>query len=253
MALKAILFDVDGTLAETEMAHLDAFNRAFADWGLPWVWTRDDYAELLSVTGGRERIKYFVKSRNVETPAGFDAGELHKHKTKLYNDSFERKGVPLRKGIERLISEARDAGVKIAIATTTSRPNVDSLIASTLGRHAIDWFEAMACGEDVTHKKPSPEVFEVCLERLGVSANEAVAMEDSLNGLKSALGAGLATVITPSRFTQGEDFTGATTVVSDLGEPGAPLQWIAGERIDAPVLELDHLRQLLAAQSVPAN
>lgn len=245
MALKAILFDVDGTLAETEMAHLDAFNRAFADWGLPWKWTRDDYAELLSVTGGRERIKYFVESRGVSVPSGFDAAALHNHKTQLYNESFAQKGVPLRKGIERLIHQARDAGVKIAIATTTSRPNVDSLLASTLGQQSIAWFSTFACGEDVARKKPSPEVYQVCLERLGIQPEEAVAMEDSINGLKSAVQAGIPTIITPSSFTQGEDFSGALTVVSDLGDPGSPLAWLSGARVDGPTVDLPTIRTLV--------
>lgn len=245
MALKAILFDVDGTLAETEMAHLAAFNRAFADWGLPWAWSRDDYAELLSVTGGRERIKYFVESRGIDTPENFDAGALHKHKTKLYNESFAQKGVPLRTGIERLILEARASGVKIAIATTTSRPNVDSLIASTLGEEAIDWFSTFACGEDVARKKPSPEVYQVCLERLGIQPEEAVAMEDSINGLKSAVQAGIPTIITPSSFTQGEDFSGALTVVSDLGDPKSSLAWLSGVRVEGPTLDLPTIRTLV--------
>lgn len=251
MVLKAILFDVDGTLAETEMAHLAAFNRAFAAAGLPWEWSRKDYAELLSVTGGRERIEYFVESRGVPVPQGFDAAALHKHKTRIYNEGFGELGVPLRPGIERLINEARDAGVAIAVATTTSRPNVDSLLASTLGQDSIGWFATMACGEDVKAKKPSAEVYEVCLERLGIRPHEAIALEDSRNGLISALAAGIPTLITPSSFTQGQDFSGALSVLSNLGEPGAPFNWLAGERIDGPTLDLADLQGLANRQDLP--
>jgi HAD superfamily hydrolase (TIGR01509 family) len=217
MPVRALIFDVDGTLAETEEIHRAAFNVAFAEAGLGWVWTEDLYARLLKVTGGRERIAAYGHETG-SLPADIPA--LHRRKTDIYNEHIRSGGIALRPGVERMIRKAREHGMTLAIATTTSRPNVIGLIAATLGESALEWFASMRTGEDVSRKKPDPEVFKLVLADLGLAAADCVAFEDSANGLRAALAAGIPTIITPSIYTQAEDFSAAARVFKDLDEPG---------------------------------
>ncbi len=230
MTLKAIIFDVDGTLAETEEAHRIAFNEEFAAWDLPWEWDKVLYKELLAVTGGKERICHYIEE--YKPPKGEETlarvAEIHKAKSERYMRMIAEGAVPLRPGVARLIEEAKEAGLKVGIATTTSTPNVDVLTKATLGMPADEVFDAMACGEEVTAKKPAPDLYELALQKLGVAHNEAVAIEDSRNGLMAALRAGVPVVITPSDYTADEDFSDALSVVSHLGEPDQPYEHISG-------------------------
>ena len=217
MPVRALIFDVDGTLAETEEIHRAAFNAAFSEAGLGWVWTEDLYARLLKVTGGRERIAAYgneIGSLPDDIPA------LHRRKTAIYNERIRSGDIALRPGVERLIRKAREYGLPVAIATTTSRPNVIGLIAATLGEAAVTWFDSIRTGEDVSRKKPDPEVFDLVLADLGLAAADCVAFEDSANGLRAARAAGIPTIVTPSVYTQAEDFTAAAFVLKDLDEPG---------------------------------
>jgi HAD superfamily hydrolase (TIGR01509 family) len=226
MPVRALIFDVDGTLAETEEIHRAAFNQAFAEAGLGWVWTEELYARLLKVTGGQERIAAYVQEFGCPP---VDAPALHRRKTEIYNERIRCGNVALRPGVERLMRQARERGLALAIATTTSRPNVISLVAATLGESAVAWFASIRTGEDVARKKPAPEVFNLALADLGLAAADCVAFEDSANGLKAALAAGIPTIITPSIYTLGEDFSGAALVLRDLDEPGdawAAMHWV---------------------------
>lgn len=211
--LEALIFDVDGTLAETEELHRRAFNEAFAQAGLRWTWTRDDYRALLKTTGGKERIARFMAEIDA---IGVDIPALHKAKTTRYTDLMAAGGLPLRDGVADLIARARAAGLKLAIATTTSRPNVDALCAACFGQPSDQIFDALACGDEVSAKKPAPDVFLLALNRLGLPADACLAFEDSRNGLVSALAAGLRVIVTPSAYTEGEDFTGALRMLPDL-------------------------------------
>jgi HAD superfamily hydrolase (TIGR01509 family) len=217
MPVRALIFDVDGTLAETEEIHRAAFNAAFTETGIGWFWTVDMYARLLKVTGGRERIAAYgdeIGSLPGDIPA------LHRRKTDIYNERIRSGGIALRPGVERLIRTAREHKLTLAIATTTSRPNVISLIMATLGESAVAWFASIRTGEDVSRKKPDPEVFNLVLADLGQAAADCVAFEDSANGLKAALAAGIPTIVTPGIYTQDEDFAAAAFVLKNLDEPG---------------------------------
>lgn len=214
MQTRALIFDVDGTLAETEELHRAAFNAAFRARGLGWHWTKAEYARLLKTTGGKERIRRFIVERG-EDPACFDIAALHGEKTGLYVSMMEAGSVPLRPGIAELLQGARAAGLRLAIATTTSRPNVDALIAAALGQPADQVFEVLSCGDEVAAKKPAPDVYALALHRLGLPPSEALAIEDSRNGLLSARAAGLACIVTPSLYTMAEDFAGAHLVLPD--------------------------------------
>lgn len=211
--LRALIFDVDGTLAETEETHRLAFNRTFADAGMDWHWDRETYRRLLKVTGGKERMEHHARTEGIDIP---DCAALHKAKTAHYVRAIAQGDIALRPGVERLIREARAAGLKLAIATTTSRANVESLFEATLGREALTWFSAICCGEDVARKKPDPEVYALALSGLGELPQNCLALEDSANGLRAAMAAGIPCLITPSIYTDHDDFTGATAFVKDL-------------------------------------
>lgn len=213
MPLKALIFDVDGTLAETEELHRMAFNRAFADAGISWFWSRTVYGRLLKVTGGRERILAYAEETG--TP-GIDATALHKVKTGFYKDAMADSAIALRDGVERLIGFGLEHGLSLGIATTTSRSNVDSLFQATLGQDVLDRFHSVRTGEDVRVKKPDPEVYRLVLDDLGLNAADAIAFEDSANGLKAAKALGLRTLITPGIYTADDDFTGADCILDSL-------------------------------------
>jgi HAD superfamily hydrolase (TIGR01509 family) len=217
--LRALIFDVDGTLAETEELHRISFNAVFAEVGLDWDWDRALYRELLAVTGGKERIKYYIDEfdGSVDIPPE-GIRQIHERKTVLYTERMAEGALGPRPGILRLIHEAREAGVLCAIATTTSRPNIDALLTSAFAPDAVGWFAAIAAGDEVARKKPAPDVYALALERLGLPADACLAIEDSRNGLESARAAGLGCVITISPYTDGQDFTAALRIVDHLGD-----------------------------------
>ena len=219
MKFSALIFDVDQTLAETEELHRRVFNEAFAARGLDWPWTRDDHREPLQTTGGKERIAAFL-SRRGEDPAAHDIASLHRGKTDRYTALMSGGEIALRDGVAALISDARAATLKIAIATTTSRPNIDALIRVTLGGEASELFDAIAAEDEVAAKKPAPDFYLLALDRLGVQADRAVALEDSLNGLASARAAGIACIVSPATHTQGDAFPADTPLVGSFADLG---------------------------------
>ncbi|RLA30672.1 MAG: HAD family hydrolase [Gammaproteobacteria bacterium] len=245
MALAALIWDVDGTLVDNEELHRQAFNAAFTAAGLDWHWDQASYRELLAVTGGRERITHFVQTRDPDRAArpGFPAfvRDLHIDKTRRYGERLDA-GVSLRPGVARLIGEARDAGLPQAIATTTSRVNVERLLEGTLGREALGWFSVIASGETVTAKKPAPDLYRVALDGLGLPGASCLAIEDTSVGLRSARAAGVPTLITVSRYSSGEDFTSALAVVDRLGEPDLPSQVLHGSLHGQAYIDLSLLR-----------
>lgn len=219
--LRGLIFDVDGTLADTERdGHRPAFNAAFREAGLDWHWDEALYGELLAVTGGKERIAHFVARHRPEFAQRPDYTEqvaaLHKAKTRHYTQLAASGAIPLRPGVARLLREARVAGLRLAVATTTTPENVSALLVPALGPEAMAWFEVIGAGDVVPAKKPAPDIYLWVLERLGLPATACLAFEDSENGLRASLGAGLATVVTPCDYTRGQDFSGATAVLDSL-------------------------------------
>lgn len=220
--IKALIFDVDGTLADTEDGHRQSFNKAFAESGLDWHWDEDLYDRLLKVTGGKERIKYFV-SDFLDGYTRLDDFEefvrrLHALKTQHYNAMLREGRIPLRPGIRQLLTDAREAGLRLAIATTTSPENVATLLQQGLGTDGESWFDVIGCGDIVPHKKPAPDIYFWVLERLHLPAANCLALEDSENGLRASLAAGIRTFVTTNRYTRHQDFTGAALVLDDLSD-----------------------------------
>ena len=254
-SLNAIIFDCDGTLADTEETHRQAFNLAFAEFGLDWDWTPTLYAELLAISGGRERMYAY----GTEIRADFSSdqayrrniAELHKLKTRLYADLIRDGHVPLRGGVRRLIDEARSADVTLAIATSTQAGNVAALLDINLPADWRSWFTVIKSCDEVEEKKPSPAVYSAVLEALALNPAGCVAVEDTVNGLVAADSAGLTTVITAHYYTRHCHFPQAALVVDGMGDPEEPFRLLTGNARGRSYLDLALLDELLAERAAP--
>jgi HAD superfamily hydrolase (TIGR01509 family) len=214
-----LIFDVDGTLAETESVHRCAFNAAFRDAGIAWYWDQRTYKKLLQVTGGKERIRAFAHGHPPRLIlSDGDVADLHRCKTAHYTRLVAQHACQLRPGVEPLICNALARGQTLAIATTTTFDNVDALLRVAL---APDWrnhFAAVVAGDDVALKKPAPDVYLEVLARLQRPADDCLAIEDSANGLKSATAAGIPVLITRSEYFRDDDVSDALFVVDELAD-----------------------------------
>ncbi|MEX2353794.1 MAG: HAD-IA family hydrolase, partial [Gammaproteobacteria bacterium] len=214
--LKAIIFDMDGTLADTEEIHRQAFNAAFDESSIPCHWSQAEYKQLLSISGGRERIRQYLEDNAINSgapePADTLALRLHRRKSGIYRQMLVDGHVGLRSGIRRLISEAGDRNIALAIATSSSTQNAETLLKVALGNEALGLFETIVTCDMVEEKKPSPAVYRFALDRLQLAPENCIAIEDTHNGNLAALSAGLKTVITTHMFTTDDDFTGASLV-----------------------------------------
>lgn len=252
MAIEALIFDVDGTMADTEEAHRVAFNLAFERYRLGWVWQPDEYRELLQVTGGKERIAIYVETlplpdaerRRLNTMVP----DIHAEKTRFYSSFVADGAVPLRPGVARLLDEALANGCKLAIASTTTAVNIDALLQATLGARGLDMFSTIACGDQVRAKKPAPDIYRLALRGLDLLPEHAIAFEDSPNGLRAANAAELRTVVTPTFWTEGGDFAAAALLLPHLGDPAQPLRGEPGKRLQSAAwLGFDELTRRMSA------
>jgi HAD superfamily hydrolase (TIGR01509 family) len=247
MRLDALLWDVDGTLAETERdGHRVAFNRAFEAFGLPWRWSVQQYGELLAVTGGRERLLHDM-ARRTDAPVLSSEREdlaraVHLRKNEIYAAIVDAGGVKLRPGVAELLEECRSRGVRLAITTTTSKANVDALLRANLGSSWADGFAALVCGEDVRLKKPDPEVFATALRRLGIGPLQSLAIEDSPGGVAAARAADVPVVVTRSTCFETATVEGAVAIGPSLGQRSG-WQPRARERAGADRITLDDLAE----------
>lgn len=249
--LTTLLFDVDGTLADTERdGHRVAFNQAFDEVGLDWNWSVELYGALLAVTGGKERIRFFIERYAPEFPPRKDEdafiAELHKRKTHFYTQALKQGAIPLRPGVKRLLDEARRNNMRLAVATTTTPENVTALLESTLGAESLTWFEVIAAGDIVAAKKPAPDIYQYAMQRMAVPPQACIAFEDSGHGVKSALDAGIDRIIvTVNDYTREQDFSAASVVLDSLGEPDAPIEILSGNSpVSGDYVDLAFLQRL---------
>ncbi len=239
--LRALIFDVDGTLADTESAHRAAFNATFTEVGMDWYWDEPLYTGLLAVAGGKERIRHYWHIVDPAEACGRQVESvierMHAIKTRRYAELLAGGALTLRPGVLRLLWEAHTAGLPLAIATTTTPANVTALLAPVLGRGWRALFASVCDGARVPLKKPAPDVYLAVLRELGLAGADCVAFEDSENGLRAATAAGIATVVTPTAFTLDQRFDGALRVLPHLGEREKPAA------ADTALVDLDTLHR----------
>ncbi|ACK66037.1 HAD-superfamily hydrolase, subfamily IA, variant 3 [Rippkaea orientalis PCC 8801] len=244
--LKALIFDVDGTLAQTERdGHRVAFNLAFAEAGLEWYWSESLYGELLAVAGGKERIRFYLQQYHRDFTEDLDhlIPRLHQAKTEHYRQLLSSGKITLRLGVKRLIEEAYQEGIRLAIATTSALPNALALLEKNLDQ---TWFEVIAAGDIVPAKKPAPDIYHYVLDQMNLAAENCLVFEDSCHGLMAATQAGLKTVVTVNDYTINQDFSRATLVINHLGEPEEPFKIIQGEVSNKHYLDLNLAKELLS-------
>lgn len=251
MGLRALLLDVDGTVADTERyGHRPAYNRAFRKLGLMFRWGPRLYRKLLEQPGGRERLMHYVVHYRPdlgEQAAAFAAdpqawvAQVHELKSRYFRRYLRKGKVPLRPGVARLIREADAAGLHVCLVSNASRASLRPVLRYGLGEELADRIDLVVSGEDVKHKKPAPDTYLLALSRLGLVANECVALEDSAMGLRAAVAAGVPTVITTNANTEGEDFSSAVMVLDGCGEPGQPVRTSRGP-LSEPYLTLAQLQ-----------
>ncbi len=247
--LEALIFDVDGTLAETERdGHRVAFNQSFEEFGLPWHWPVGLYGQLLRVAGGKERIRHYIHRYQPKFQAEAEDDlviALHQAKTRHFQTLVESNVIPLRPGVRRLIETARREGVRLAIATTSAKDSVIPLLEHLLGPASPTWFEVIAAGDMVPAKKPAPDIYELAVGAMGLCPANCVAIEDSQQGLEAATAAGLTTVVTVNDYTRKQALANARLVISHLGEPNLPFEVLQGDAANAYYFSLDLAQNLL--------
>ena len=215
--VKACIFDVDGTLADTETLHLEAFNQVFGEFQLNWIWDQTLYKQLLQIAGSKNRINYF---NNLSKPKLSNnlIREILERKNRLYIKKLQKNSVKVCSGAKELVNLLQNE-MKLAIATSTSKENVDALILKLWGEKTNAIFSAISTPEEYAKNKPAPDLYINALKKLSLKPHQAIAIEDSEIGLKSAKAAKIKTIVVPSVYTLGSDFSNADLVVSDLFDP----------------------------------
>ena len=250
--LRALIFDVDGTLAETERdGHRVAFNQTFQAAGLDWYWSAELYGELLHVAGGKERIQFYIEQYvpplpNVRDWSVFIA-DLHRAKTRRYTTILKSGDIQLRPGVRRVLEAAREEKLILAIATTSRLENALALLETAIAPDAPNWFDVIAAGDIVPCKKPASDIYLYVLDKMALTADQCLVVEDTEHGLTAATGAGLKTIVTVNNYTQSQDFAKATAVLNHLGEPDEPFEVLAGQATSQAYFDLDMATSLLVA------
>jgi HAD superfamily hydrolase (TIGR01509 family) len=245
--LQALIFDVDGTIADTEKdGHRVAFNHVFAEQGLDWYWSVETYGELLDVAGGKERIKYYLDRDRPNLPQINNIDDfttnLHQLKNKYYQTLLKQGTIPLRPGVKRIITEAKEREIRLAIATTSALNNVITLLEKNLDPN---WFEIIAAGDIVPQKKPAPDIYFYVLKQMNLAAENCLVFEDSHHGLQAATQAGLKTIVTVNNYTEKQDFNSAILVVNHLGEPNNKVKVIQGNLTNFTYINLSSIQQFM--------
>lgn len=252
--MPALIFDCDGVLADTEQhGHLPAFNQTFAEFNVPVQWSVEEYGEKVKIGGGKERMRSILTPDltarlGLRDDTAVDGAILawHQRKTAIYKELVASGVMPARPGIARLAREAHDAGWTLAVASTSAEPAVRAVLTHAVGKDLAKHF-AMFAGDIVPQKKPAPDIYLLALRELQLDPDDAVVVEDSANGLRAALAAGLRTLVTVSGYTREEDFTGASLVVSSLGDPGEAAEILSNPAgVDVPgAVTLATLQEIL--------
>ena len=217
MSTKAVLFGSIGSVSETSDIQRRAYNQALKENGVEWEWDRDTYSKLLEQSGGKDRLDMLgAATGRAFTAEQIDA--IHARKTELACAEVRKRGQSLRPGVAALARHAKDKGLKLGFVTTTYRPNVDALLEASGGALSADDLDVIVVRDDVARGKPAPDAYLNALERLGIDASEAIAIEDTEASVRAAKRAGLRVVATPGELSAGQDVSDADLALPALGE-----------------------------------
>jgi|EndMetStandDraft_5_1072996.scaffolds.fasta_scaffold53921_2 HAD superfamily hydrolase (TIGR01509 family) len=257
MKVEALIFDVDGTLVDTEELHRQAYNQTFLDFSLDWEWTPDLYLELLAVSGGVDRIARYLDTLGLSPAEKTRLRRLipaiHREKSRNYGELLSGDAARLRPGIGRLIEESRRAGLLIGLAATSSSVNVEKLLSTVFGHDARQAINVVVCSDQVARKKPAPDIYELVLTLLRLQPSVCVAFEDSANGLAAAKAAGLYTIVIPTRWTSAQRFAEPDLLLPSIGDPDRSLQSTDAEIVGAPYLDLSRITALRSVTRLVTN
>jgi HAD superfamily hydrolase (TIGR01509 family) len=240
--LKAVIFGAIGTIAETSDLQRQAFNLAFAEAGLDWNWDAQTYRDLLKINGGQNRIRAYrdriAGATWPENPlrtsmSDLQIAQIHQAKTKHYVALLENTPIHPRAGVVELSEACRQSGIQVAFCTSTTIENVNGIGAALSGLLPFDRFAKIVTSENIERPKPAPDAYLYCLQQLGLTAGEAIAIEDTPASLTAAKTAGITTIATPGATTSDQDFGAADLVVADLTG-----------------ITIDRLSELLQAQTI---
>ena len=249
MLLSAVLFDVDGTISETENFHRKSFNESFKEFNLDWFWDEAIYKELINIGDGKERIEYYIKRAWPEMLEYKNLtkyiNSIHKVKNEIFKDFIMDSEITFRPGVLRLINELKENDIRIAIVSSTKQEDLLTLFKNGLNMNPNSTFDLIAHGECTKNKRPSPEIYEWILEKLRIAPQSCVAIEDSLRGLKSAVNANINVLVTPSIYTTNENFEEANVVVTSLGEDDKPFEVIKGKTYGNKLVNIDLLNKII--------
>jgi len=240
---KVLIYDCDGVLGDTEQyGHLVAFNQMWREMGVPWQWTVEEYGRKLKIGGGKERMASLLAEpeflKAFTPPAGGEARKemvaaWHKRKSAIYKEIVNSGKIPPRPGVRRLTEEALAAGWTLAVASTSAQESVEAVLRRAMGEETAARFALVLAGDVVKAKKPAPDIYLLTAGRLGVVPADCVVLEDSNNGVVSAVTAGMKCVVTVSGYTREEDFSAAAIVLTCLGDPGGEVCQVLENRSPA--------------------
>jgi HAD superfamily hydrolase (TIGR01509 family) len=260
---KTLIFDCDGVLADTERdGHLVAFNRMWREQGVDWQWSLAQYAEKVKIGGGKERMASLGRDADFRAVYNVPDSEeewwdivagWHKRKSEIYKEMIAAGALPARPGVKRLAEEALDSGWQLVVCSTSSLSSVQAVLDHVMGETTAAKFAGVFAGDMVKAKKPDPAIYLLAVEKLGLTPNECVVVEDSRNGLLAATAAGMTCIVTVNQLTENEDFQEAAIVVSSLGDPGGEQAKVIANRTPVRLREyvsVKDLEQILANTTV---
>lgn len=211
--MKYVMFGGIGTLVNTSRLQFNAFNQAFKYYEVDWVWDEHNYKEMLKDPGGIKRINEYANSHS-PLPDGVTAEQIHEKKSEIFIDALSKNEIALRPGVAELFKSMEENGVEKVFATTTYKPIVAAVL-DACNVNARD-FSLITNRDLVENSKPAPDVYTLCMNELKIDPANCIAVEDSSSGLAAALSAGIQCVAFPNEFTAGQNFEGASEVVTDL-------------------------------------
>ena len=256
MGLQALIFDIDGTVAETADLHRAAFNRAFDEHGLGWHWDREIYSQLTPVEFTLPKLRLFAlaaqKTGHAHVPAFELLAKIATRKAHIFSNSVREGAARLRPGVARLMNEAMHDGLSLAAVSTSTRAETEALLSATLGFHALGWFSSLQCSENAGVPAAERSLYRAVLDDMGLSGRRAIAIDDSEVGANAAHRCGLAVIATPGIYTSSHQFKTAHLTISDLGQPAEPFTVLKGDAGGHPFVSPALLRETIAPKSAAA-